>query len=232
MVPLAFLGGTALRFLYDSQRYSEYLDFSLEGNSQVYDLRAYLQSIRRDLEAQGYLVVMKISDQKAVQNAFIRFPGLLYDLGLSPHKDEILAVKVEVDTHPPHGAGLETTLVRRHVLLNIQHHDRGSLMAGKIHALLQRPYLKGRDLYDLIWFLSSSDWPAPNLDLLNNALEQTGWSNPQLTSDTWRKTVQAHLMEIPWKQALADVEPFLLSPLELSLLTQENLTHLLERNTR
>ena len=30
MIPLAFHGGTALRFLYTSQRYSEDLDFALE----------------------------------------------------------------------------------------------------------------------------------------------------------------------------------------------------------
>jgi hypothetical protein len=232
MVPLALLGGTALRFLYDSQLYSADLVFSLEGTTHAYDLRTYLQNIRRDLEAQGYLVVMKVSDHKAVQNAFIRFPGLLYDLGLSPHEDEILAVKLEVDTHPPLGAGLQTTLVRRYVMLNIQHHDRGSLMAGKIHALLQRPYLKGRDLYDLIWYLSSPDWPAPNLDLLNNALEQTGWLEAQLTPDNWRKTIQDHLKEIPWNKVLAGVEPFLLSHNEVSLLTQENLTRLLEGKIR
>jgi hypothetical protein len=227
MVPLAFHGGTALRFLYNSQRYSEDLDFALEGNAQDYDFHPYLQDIRHDLEAQGYALALKISDQKTVQNAFIRFPGLLFDLGLSPHKDEVLAVKIEVDTHPPQGAGLETTLVRRHVLLNLQHHDRASLLAGKLHALLQRPYLKGRDLYDLIWYLSAPDWPAPNLILLNNALTQTDWSGPRLTSETWRETLHTRLKGIPWEQVQADVEPFLLSQQESALLTRENLDQLL-----
>ena len=227
MIPLAFLGGTALRFLYSSQRYSEDLDFSLEGNAQAYDFNSFLQSIRHDLEAQGYTVALKVSDQKPVQNAFIRFLGLPFDLGLSPHKDEVLAVKIEVDTHPPQGAVMETTLVRRHVLLNLQHHDRASLLAGKLHALLQRPYLKGRDLYDLIWYLSAPEWPAPNLTLLNNALAQTGWSTPWLTSKTWRETLRAHLMKIPWKQVVADVEPFLISREESALLSRENLDRLL-----
>jgi Nucleotidyl transferase AbiEii toxin, Type IV TA system len=230
MVPLAFHGGTALRFLFNSLRYSEDLDFALEGDAQAYDFHAYLQGIRHDLEAQGYAVVLKVNDQKKVQNAFVRFPGLPFDLGLSPHKDEVLAVKIEVDTHPPQGAGLETTLVRRHVLLNLQHHDQASLLAGKLHALLQRPYLKGRDLYDLIWYLSAPDWPAPNLTLLNNALAQTGWSGSRLTLETWREILHAHLMEIPWKQALVDVEPFLSSQQENSLLTRENLERLLGRN--
>ena len=74
------------------------------------------------------------------------------------------------------GPPLDTTLVRRHVLLNLHHHDRASLLAGKLHAVLQRPFLKGRDLYDLIWYLSDKDWPDPNLVLLNNALNQTGWT--------------------------------------------------------
>jgi len=227
MVSLAFLGGTALHFLYNSLRYSEDLDFSLEGDPGVYDFRKFLNDVRRDMEAQGYVITLNFSDQKTVHNAFVKYPGLLFDLGLSPHRDEVLAVKVEVDTHPPQGAVVETTLVRRHVLLNIQHHDRSSLMAGKMHALLQRPYLKGRDLYDLIWYLSTPDWPAPNLVLLNNALEQTGWSGGTIRPETWRKTLLAHLENISWKQALADVEPFLLSQQESSLLTRENLNRLL-----
>jgi hypothetical protein len=59
-------------------------------------------------------------------------------------------VKIEVDTPPPAGAGLETTLIRRHVTLRLQHHDRASLLAGKLPALFQRRYVKGRDLYDLL----------------------------------------------------------------------------------
>jgi len=229
MVSLAFLGGTALRFLYNSQRYSEDLDFSLERDTDTYDFHKYLEAIRRDLESQGYAITLKVSDKKTVHNAFVRFPGLPFELGLSPHPDEVLAVKVDVDTHPPDGAVLETTLLRRHVLLNLQHHDRASLLAGKLHALLQRPYLKGRDLYDLIWYLSEPDWPAPNLVLLNNALAQTGWKEGLVSPGTWRRTVQEHLERISWKQAYADVEPFLVSAEDASLLTRENLFRLLDR---
>ena len=49
--------------------------------------------------------------------------------------------------------------MRRHVTLRLHHHDRASLLAGKLHAILQRPYTKGRDLYDLIWYLSDPTWP-------------------------------------------------------------------------
>jgi len=69
MIPLAFHGGTALRFLYDSPRYSEDLDFALEQAHEQYDFRAYLRAIRSEFEAEGYAVTIKVSDQKTVHSA-------------------------------------------------------------------------------------------------------------------------------------------------------------------
>ena len=66
-----------------------------------------------ELTPEGYPVELKVNDQKTVHSAFVRFPGLLYDLGLSGQRSEVLAVKLEVDTNPPAGAGLATTVVRR-----------------------------------------------------------------------------------------------------------------------
>lgn len=228
MTALAFHGGTALRFLYSLPRFSEDLDFALERNPGAYDFRAWLQTIRRDLELQGYAVTLKVSDQKTVHSAFLRFSGLLYELDLTPHRDEVLAVKLEVDTNPPKGATLETTLVRRHVLLNLHHHDRASLLAGKLHAILQRPYLKGRDLYDLLWYLSDKSWSSPNLALLNNALAQTGWPGPLVTEETWRDAIRARIEAASFDQAVEDARPFLAIPHEVELLTADNLMRLLD----
>ncbi len=112
MIPLAFHGGTALRFLYGTRRYSEDLDFALEGPRAQYDFRAYLRAVRRELEAEGHAITLEVNDRKVVHSGFVRFPGLLHELRLSPHRDEVLAVKLEVDTNPPAGAGLTTTVVR------------------------------------------------------------------------------------------------------------------------
>ncbi len=119
-------------------------------------------------------------------------------------------------------AVLETTVIRRHGILHLQHHDRASLLAGKLYAVLQRRYTKGRDLYDLIWYLSDPNWPPPNLELLNNALTQTGWSGEELTESTWREPVRDRLEGLDWKPAVADVRPFLESPHESDLLTLDN----------
>ena len=227
MTTLAFHGGTALRFLFSLPRYSEDLDFTLEINKGRYDFRTYLNTIQKELEAQGYRIVMKVSDQKTVHSAYIRFPGLLYELGLSPHRDEVLAVKIEVDTEPPKGAELETSLIRRHVLLNLQHYDKASLLAGKLHAILQRPYPKGRDIYDLTWYLGDRNWPDPNVKMLNNALAQTGWTGSTITVANWRSITLTRIESLSWDQLISDVQPFLQDQQEIELLTRDNLIKLL-----
>ena len=227
MVPLAFHGGTALRFLFASARYSEDLDFALEQDPSRYDFRAFLHAIRSTFTGEGYALDLKVNERRAVHSAFVRFRGLLHELDLSPHRDAVLAVKIEIDTDPPAGAGLATTVVRRHVPLQIHHHDRASLLAGKLHAVLQRPYLKGRDLYDLLWYLSDPDWPAPNLPLLNNALRQTGWEAEPLAEDTWQQAVQDRLQAVAWKSVADDVRPFLDTSADANLLTADNLMRVL-----
>ena len=189
MGPLAFHGGTALRFLYDLPRFSEDLDFALEGGSDNYHWRSYVKRIQSNLEQQGYPIRTKITDRKTVHKTLIRFPGILFDANVSPHQDETLTIKLEVDTNPPAGAGLTTTLVRKHVLLNLQHHDPASLLAGKLLAILLRPYTKGRDIYDLFWYLTMPDWPAPNLMMLNNGLADGGWQGETVTATNWKGVV-------------------------------------------
>ena len=228
MVPLAFHGGTALRFLFNLPRFSEDLDFALERSPELYDFRAFSRAIRSDLTAENYPVEIKVSEQRVVQSALIRFRGLFYDLNLSPHADETLSIKVDVDTQPPAGAELATTMVRRHRLLNLHHHDRASLLAGKLHAILQRPYLKGRDLYDLFWYLSTPDWPAPNLRLLNHALAQTGWRGGMVTVENWRAVIGERLEKIDWASMVDDVRPFLMEPESANLMTRETVARLLD----
>jgi predicted nucleotidyltransferase component of viral defense system len=227
MIPLAFHGGTALRFLYATARYSDDLNFALEQHQSRYDFRAYLRSIQNEFEAEGYTIDLKVSDRKTVHSAFVRYANLLHELGLSPYKSEVLAVKIEVDTNPPAGATLATTLVRRHIPLQIQHHDRPSLLAGKLHTILQRPYVKGRDLYDLMWYLSDPDWSQPNLAMLNNALRQTNWTDAPLTQDNWRDVVRARLESVAWDKIINDVNPFLDASANANLLTRENILRVL-----
>lgn len=222
-----FLGGTALRFLFDLPRFSEDLDFSLAMTQEKSAFQEMIEGIGRSFQGEGYAVDLKYSGRPPVSAAFIRFPGLPHELGLSGHAREMLAVKIKVDTRPPDGGKTETTIVRRHLLLNIFHYDRSTLLAGKLHAILCRPYTKGRDIYDLFWYLADRSWPEPNLEYLNNALCQTEWTGPKLTAKNWKKEIASRLSDIDWQHAIADVRPFIERSQELDLLTLPNLEKLL-----
>jgi len=224
----AFLGGTALRFLYSIPRYSEDLDFSTMEPGEDIGFRLAMQRIQTTFATEGYSLSVRVNEQKAVSSAFIRFSGLMYELALSPHPSHTLSIKIEVDTNPPAGATTETTLIRRHVTLNLHHHDKASLLAGKIHALLSRPWTKGRDLYDIIWYLADRSWPEPNLVLLNSALEQTGRSGTEITSENWRGILKDEVVCVDWGKVRADVLPFLERERDVDLLTLNNVSRLLE----
>lgn len=226
MSPLAFQGGTALRFLYGLRRYSEDLDFALEGPPELYDLRGWTRAIARQFRREGYEAEGSVRDRGNVHTGWIRVRGALYETGLSPHRDETLGVKVDVDTNPPSGAVTATRLVRRHVSVRLHHHDRASLLAGKLHAVMCRPWTKGRDIYDLAWYLSDPTWPPPNLELLNAAVRQNDADAVPLDACTWPEVVAQRVAGLSWDEVANDVRPFL--EREAQMATKADVLGLLE----
>lgn len=224
----AFVGGTALRFLYLMPRFSEDLDFSLVKQGVEDNFIELMRKAKTSFEAEDYSLSIKAKSEKTVKSAFVKFTGLLFELGLSPHISETISIKVEIDTNPPTGASLETSIIRKHCLLNLQHYDKSSLLSGKLHALLARKYVKGRDVYDLLWYLSDKTWPGPNVLLLNNALKQTGWNGLEITNDNWRKETALRVSQFDWDKAVSDVQPFIERQEDLQILNKENLIKLLE----
>jgi len=228
-VPLAFQGGTALRFLYGLRRFSEDLDFSCDNCSSSFEMAHYLRGLKKIFKGEGYGLEISYNTERVVHSALLKFEVLLFELGLSPHRNENLSIKIEVDTNPPKGAHMETSLVRKHVFLNLHHYDRASLFAGKIHALLSRKFTKGRDIYDLLWYLSDPTWPLPNFTFLENALIQTGWNGEMPHENNWRSMLAEKISGLDWGQVTADVSPFLEEPGELEYLTRENIISLLRK---
>jgi predicted nucleotidyltransferase component of viral defense system len=223
-----FQGGTALRFLFSIPRFSEDLDFALVHVGEDAGFERALRRVRSAFREEGYDITVKSKLGKTVASAFIGFEGLLYELRLSPQRRKIFSVKVEVDTNPPAGVTSETTLVRRHVTLNLYHHDKASLLSGKLRALLSRPWCKGRDLYDLAWYLADRTWPEPNLAFLNSALDQTGWKGAELLEGSWRRAVLEKLQGVDWAAAHSDVLPFLERRREVDLIRPEHFARLLQ----
>ncbi len=229
---LAFQGGTALRFLHGLRRFSEDLDFALERPEHDRGLRTVAAAVKRDFEAAAYDVEVTLRMARTVQCAEVRFPGLLHETALSPARGAKLMIRIDVDTRPPSGAIMETRLVTRHFPITFRVHDLGSCMAGKIHAVLVRRYTKGRDLFDLAWYVTHPDRPQPNFTLLRNARAQSRGTGADVGLATWRRVLRRRLEEIDWPAAIRDVEPFLEDPRDRQLVDREGLLAELRRKDR
>ncbi|MFA6569293.1 MAG: nucleotidyl transferase AbiEii/AbiGii toxin family protein, partial [Victivallales bacterium] len=154
-------------------------------------------------------------------------PGLLKEAGLAAIKEQNLSIKLEIDTVPPSGAGIEKTLVTRQRIISMQHYDLPSLMAGKIHALITRRYDKGRDWYDLLWYRGHRPPVEPNQVLLQNALDQTQGGKVFKAAE-WKKGVLQKLDGLDCHTLKEDVLPFLEHPEDAGLFSKENFRSLLD----
>ena len=223
----AFLGGTALRFLHGLPRFSEDLDFSLEKKGS-YSLEDTAQKIKRELDLAGFHMSVTYREERTVQNVSIKFEELLYEAGLSPVQGQKFFIKIELDTNPPQGATLETKIVNKFFPMAFLSHDLLSLFAGKLIALFVRKYTKGRDFFDLGWYLSRWKDLFPNIALLQNALRQTDWKGKIPSEADWRDLLYGVVEKADWKKVKQDVENFLENPADLDVFTQSNVLQLLK----
>ena len=224
---VAFVGGTALRFLEDLPRFSEDLDFS-RVSTDGYEPVRWFGKLKRDLHFAGFDSTIRWIDREPVQVAWVRTAHLLREAGLSGHARQNLSVKVEIDIRPPAGGAVRRTLVTRQFTFVISHYDLPSLFAGKLHALLTRGYPKGRDWYDLIWYRSRRPPLQPNLHLLQNALDQTQGAGRYRAAD-WRALLSARLADLDTRALARDVQPFLERPEDAALIDRANLEAVLAR---
>ena len=161
---LAFVGGTALRFVFRLPRFSEDIDFALE-DPDGYRPEAWLKKLKHDLVLGGFDASVSFQDKTTVHSSWIKIAGILEETGLAAMQDQKLSIKLEIDTRPPVGATSERTLITHHRMLALRYYDLASLMAGKVHALGTRKYAKGRDWYDLLWYLGQRPPAEPQQTL-------------------------------------------------------------------
>jgi hypothetical protein len=191
---MAFVGGTALRFLENLPRFSEDLDFSLLDR-QGYDPRRYLEKLGRDLRLAGFDCRVTFNDRKTVHSAWVRISGLLQQARLAARPEQNLAIELEIDTCPPAGAEVRAAVIARHMTFVVRHHSQPCLMAGKLQAILTRDHPKGRDWFDLLWYRARRPPIEPAAELLQNALDQTQGKG-RFAASSWRDHVRQRLSEI------------------------------------
>jgi hypothetical protein len=212
----AFQGGTSLRILHQLPRFSQGLDFILKNPDPDFDWSGYLAQLLSCFEEYGLKseALSKGPMDQRIKKAVIKDNSVTNQLKLSfykGHQDQKINIKLEIDVEPPADSGYEYTYLDFPTDYEVCHQDLSSNFALKIHALLCRGFLKGRDWYDFSWYIRQG--VSPNLAHLKNALAQFGpWQGREdLVVDlSWLKVVlQEKIDAIDWKQAAADVERFL-----------------------
>jgi hypothetical protein len=211
----AFQGGTSLRILHKLPRFSEDLDFILKEPDPKFAWGGYLDQLMEGLQEFGLKseALDKSQMEQRVKRAVLKDDSVANQLTLSfyrGHAGQKINIKLEIDVNPPAGSGYEYRYLDFPLDFEVCHQDLSSNFALKIHALLCRPYLKGRDWYDFNWYVKQNI--QPNLPHLQAALYQYGpWAGQTISiDDAW---VHSALLEkiatINWQGAAADVERFL-----------------------
>ncbi len=239
----ACYGGTALRILYDLDRFSEDMDFSLLAPNPDFDLDRYCAFLSDELAAWGFNVNVAKKTKNvhsAVESAFMkantREQILLIDGGEEiaavVHRDRLIRIKLEVDTNPPDHFRVETRFLLVPIPFSARTFDLPSFLAGKVHALLCREWkgrVKGRDWYDFIWHLGRST--ALNLPHLEARLRQTGHYRQQaaLTLSDVRQMLRNRIERLDIAAAKKDVERFLVHPSAIDIWSKEFFAALVEK---
>ncbi|MCE5320668.1 MAG: nucleotidyl transferase AbiEii/AbiGii toxin family protein [Bacteroidales bacterium] len=160
---MTFIGGTNLRLVKGIDRFSEDLDFDCKDLSKD-EFLEMTNGVILFLERSGLRVEARDKDNPKLM-AFrrnIHFPELLFDLGLSGHKEERFLIKIESQ---------DQRVIYEPVITNIKGcgfffpfpvPSDGVLCSMKIAAMLARS--KGRDFYDLMFLLAQA---SPDYDFLS-----------------------------------------------------------------
>ena len=159
---VSFIGGTNLRLIQGIDRFSEDLDFDCKDLSEKEFMEMtdsvvlYLQQNNINVETRD-----KANPNLTAYRRNLYFPEMLFNLGLTGHKEERLLLKVEAQDQGVAYQPVVATVNKMGFFFGIQVPPIDVLCAMKFAAILARQ--KGRDFYDAIFLLSKT---KPNLEFL------------------------------------------------------------------
>ena len=193
-----FLGGTALRLAYGTDRFSEDLDFDNHGLTRE-EFEYTLGKVKRGLELIDYPCELTFT-YKGAYHCAVRFTSLLYKYGLSGHKEARLLIKVDTEAQDYAYEREVRQVSGLGVAADIAVVPLDLLCAMKVAAVLGRRRPKGRDYYDLLWCLART---TPDYGYLDAKL---GLSDAAAV----RARIDAHVADVDFEALARDVAPFLM----------------------
>jgi predicted nucleotidyltransferase component of viral defense system len=231
----AFYGGTALRIFYGMDRFSVDLDFSLLVADDAFDLSKYFKSISAVVNSLGLNFEVSKKDKmldSSIDSAFIKGNTKETFISIYPNStdsnriihNERIVIKFEVDINPPLYASTEIKFRLLPFPYQVRVYDQSSLFAGKIHAVIARTWknrVKGRDLYDYIYYLSLDT--KVNLKHLEARLKQTKTidENMTLSREVLIEILQNRFEQIDYELARLDVKPFIKDQFTLDIWSRD-----------
>ena len=161
---LNFYGGTCLHVVYDLNRLSEDLDFDNMAGTDLSALADDLAGLFRKVQTPAEVKSQRGENQ--ILRLTVKLP-ILNQLGLSIHPNEALHLKVEISHHRQTAVLQNTPVFYLGRSFVPSHFSLETMMAGKMLACLERnfqrgregAFIKGRDYYDLLWFLQKGIQP-------------------------------------------------------------------------
>ncbi len=162
---LNFYGGTCLHVIYGLNRLSEDIDLDNSNGIDLSHLENDLLAFYRSNIGYADVTAKTQIGEWNVRRTTLKFP-ILYALGLTTHANEPLHLKVEVSQHKQISIVRKTPVLLFGKSFVAAHFSLETMMAGKMLACLERNFqkgmgatIKGRDFYDLLWFMQQKIQP-------------------------------------------------------------------------
>lgn len=237
----AFYGGTALRIFYHLDRFSEDLDFSLLKKDPEFSLEPYFNAIISEFESLGMRVSIQEKDKKTksnVESAFLKsetiwkeiiLEDIVKQAGIKSNKN--IKIKIEVDRNPPLEFETEQKLLLRPFSFYVKCFTLSSLFAGKMHALLFRKWknrVKGRDWYDLEWFIKKNI-PLDINHFLQRAKDTGDWTKKNITHKQLHSLLSEKINNVSFVRIKDDVDRFVKDNQSLQIWSTEYFHDLVEK---
>jgi predicted nucleotidyltransferase component of viral defense system len=222
---LVFHGGTSLRILHRIDRFSEDLDLSLIKSNKDYPFTEKMIQLSESLQKAGFNFEFqnKCKSENSIKKYFINDTTFLNDFKNQMGDvidGEKIKIKLELDVEPSDHQQFEEVEIKSQFSAKIYAHNLSTCMGQKIHAVLCRgesygmDIVKGRDLYDLEWYLNKNI--KPNLKNLSSCLNRSGpWKDKKLDVDLkWIiDAVKESLSTKNFDAILLDIKPLISSTL-------------------